>query len=57
MLFMSEEGTEQGGFINPIEASPYRVRRNRQRPPSNGFIESAPEHRARARFSYNARFR
>ena len=35
----------------------YRVRRNRQRPPSNGFIENAPEHRAGVRFSYKALFR
>jgi hypothetical protein len=27
-----------------------RVRRNHGRLPSNGFIESAPEHRARALF-------
>jgi hypothetical protein len=27
-----------------------RVRRNHGRLPSNGFIESAPEHRARAQF-------
>jgi hypothetical protein len=27
-----------------------RVRRNHGRLPSNGFIESAPEHRARAHF-------
>jgi hypothetical protein len=27
-----------------------RIRRNRQRPPSNSFIERAPEHRANAHF-------
>jgi hypothetical protein len=34
-----------------------RVRRNHGRLPSNGFIESAPEHRARAHFFLKARFR
>jgi hypothetical protein len=32
-----------------------RVRRNHGRLPSNGFLESAPEHRARAHFFLKAR--
>src|SRR5229473_667540 len=34
-----------------------RVRRNHGRLPSNGFIESAPEHRARSHFFLKARLR
>jgi len=34
-----------------------RVRGKRQRLPSNGFIESAPEHRDTAHIFSNARFR
>ncbi len=34
-----------------------RVRRNHGRLPSNGFIERAPDHRARAQFFLKARLR
>jgi hypothetical protein len=40
-----------------IEIPSGRVRRKRQRLSSNGFIESAPEHRAPAHFFSKARFR
>jgi len=42
--------------IDSIPIAPH-VRRTRERLPSNGFIESAPEHRAHAHSFSNARFR
>ena len=46
-------------FQTEIDSIPIvpRVRRTRKRFPSNGFIESAPEHRAHAHSFSNALFR
>ena len=42
---------------NRLNSHSARVRRTRERLLSNGFIESAPEHRAHAHSFSNARFR
>src|ERR1700730_888087 len=43
-------GASRHRTFPPLNLHKARVRRNHGRLPSNGFIESAPEHRARAHF-------
>jgi hypothetical protein len=50
-------GASQHRTFPQLNLHKARVRRNHGRLPSNGFIESAPEHRARALFFLNARLR